>query len=71
MGSKTSVETQVQKLAQTAKKANIHGIVCSAHEIKKVRKVSKNFENLINISNLFISKIYLFHFLDLQNYYFL
>ncbi len=54
MGSKTSVESQVQKLAQTAKKANIHGIVCSAHEIKKVRKVSKNFEIVvpgIRISN--------------------
>ena len=47
MGSNTSVESQVQKLAQTAKLAKIHGIVCSAHEIKIVRKVSKNFEIVV------------------------
>ena len=47
MGSNSSVETHVQKLAQTAKLAKIHGIVCSAHEIKKVRKVSKNFEIVV------------------------
>ena len=54
MGLNTNVETQVQKLAQLAKKAKIHGIVCSAHEIKKVRKISKNFEIIvpgIRISN--------------------
>ena len=54
MGSSTNVETQVQKLAQTARLAKIHGIVCSAHEIKKVRKVSKSFEIVvpgIRISN--------------------
>jgi orotidine-5'-phosphate decarboxylase len=54
MGSNSSVESQVQKLAQTARLAKIHGIVCSAHEIKKVRKVSKNFEIVvpgIRISN--------------------
>ncbi len=54
MGSNTSVETQVQKLAQTARLAKIHGIVCSAHEILKVRKVSKSFEIVvpgIRISN--------------------
>ena len=54
MGSNTKVETQVQKLAQTAKLAKIHGIVCSAHEITKVKKVSKNFEIVvpgIRISN--------------------
>ena len=54
MGSSTSVESQVQKLAQTAKLAKIHGIVCSAHEIKKVRRVSRNFEIVvpgIRISN--------------------
>jgi len=54
MGSNSSVETQVEKLAQTAKLAKIHGIVCSAHEIKKVRKVSKSFEIVvpgIRISN--------------------
>lgn len=54
MGSNTKVETQVQKLAQTAKQAKIHGIVCSAHEITKVKKVSKNFEIVvpgIRISN--------------------
>jgi orotidine-5'-phosphate decarboxylase len=54
MGSSTTIETQVQKLAQTAKLAKIHGIVCSAHEIQKVRKVSKSFEIVvpgIRISN--------------------
>ena len=54
MGLNTNVETQVQKLARLAKKAKIHGIVCSAHEIKKVRKISKNFEIIvpgIRISN--------------------
>ena len=54
MGSKTPIQTQVQKLAQTARLAKIHGIVCSAHEITKVKKVSKNFEIVvpgIRISN--------------------
>jgi len=54
MGSKTPIQTQVQKLAQTARLAKIHGIVCSAHEITKVKKVSKNFEIIvpgIRISN--------------------
>lgn len=54
MGSSANVETQVRKLAQTARLAKIHGIVCSAHEIKKVRKVSKSFEIVvpgIRISN--------------------
>jgi orotidine-5'-phosphate decarboxylase len=54
MGSNTNVETHVQKLAQTARLAKIHDIVCSAHEIKKVRKVSKSFEIVvpgIRISN--------------------
>jgi len=37
MGSNSSIEYQVQKLAQTANLAKIHGIVCSAHEIKNVR----------------------------------
>jgi orotidine-5'-phosphate decarboxylase len=48
MGSNTTIQTQVQKLAK------IHGIVCSAHEIKRVKKVSKNFEIVvpgIRISN--------------------
>ena len=47
MGSNTPIQTQVQKLAQTAKLAKIHGIVCSAHEITKVKKVSKNFEIVV------------------------
>lgn len=54
MGSNTTIQTQVQKLAQTARLAKIHGIVCSAHEIKRVKKVSKNFEIVvpgIRISN--------------------
>ena len=54
MGSNTTIQTQVQKLAQTARLAKIHGIVCSAHEITKVKKVSKNFEIVvpgIRISN--------------------
>lgn len=54
MGSNTTIQTQVQKLAQTARFAKIHGIVCSAHEIKRVKKVSKNFEIVvpgIRISN--------------------
>lgn len=54
MGSKTPIQMQVQKLAQTARLAKIHGIVCSAHEIKRVKKVSKNFEIVvpgIRISN--------------------
>ena len=54
MGSKTPIQMQVQKLAQTARLAKIHGIVCSAHEITKVKKVSKNFEIVvpgIRISN--------------------
>ena len=54
MGSNTPIQTQVQKLAQTARLAKIHGIVCSAHEITKVKKVSKNFEIVvpgIRISN--------------------
>ena len=54
IGSSANVETQVQKLAQTARLAKIHGIVCSAHEIRKVRKVSKSFEIVvpgIRISN--------------------
>jgi len=54
MGSKTPIQMQVQKLAQTARLAKIHGIVCSAHEIKRVKEVSKNFEIVvpgIRISN--------------------
>jgi orotidine-5'-phosphate decarboxylase len=54
MGSKTPIQMQVQKLAQTARLAKIHGIVCSAHEIKRVKNVSKNFEIVvpgIRISN--------------------
>ena len=54
MGSKIPIQTQVQKLAQAARLAKIHGIVCSAHEIKRVKKVSKNFEIVvpgIRISN--------------------
>ena len=54
MGSNSTVEKQVISLAKLAKKAKIHGIVCSAHEIKKVRKVSRNFEIVvpgIRISN--------------------
>ena len=54
MGSKTPIQMQVQKLAQTARLAKIHGIVCSAHEIERVKKVSKNFEIVvpgIRISN--------------------
>ena len=54
MGSNTPIQRQVQKLAQTARLAKIHGIVCSAHEITKVKKVSKNFEIVvpgIRISN--------------------
>ena len=54
MGSKTPIQMQVQKLAQTARLAKIHCIVCSAHEITKVKKVSKNFEIVvpgIRISN--------------------
>lgn len=54
MGSNTPIQTQVQKLAQAARLAKIHGIVCSAHEIKRVKKVSKNFEIVvpgIRISN--------------------
>ena len=54
MGSNTPIQTKVQKLAQTARLAKIHGIVCSAHEITKVKKVSKNFEIVvpgIRISN--------------------
>ena len=54
MGSNKPIQTQVQKLAQTARLAKIHGIVCSAHEITKVKKVSKNFEIVvtgIRISN--------------------
>jgi orotidine-5'-phosphate decarboxylase len=54
MGSNTPIRAQVQKLAQTARLAKIHGIVCSAHEITKVKKVSKNFEIIvpgIRISN--------------------
>ena len=47
MGSNANIETQVKKLAQTAKLAKIHGIVCSAHEIKKVKQVSKNFEIVV------------------------
>jgi orotidine-5'-phosphate decarboxylase len=54
IGSNKPIQTQVQKLAQTARLAKIHGIVCSAHEIKRVKKVSKNFEIVvpgIRISN--------------------
>ena len=54
MGSNTPIQMQVQKLAQAARLAKIHGIVCSAHEIKRVKKVSKNFEIVvpgIRISN--------------------
>jgi orotidine-5'-phosphate decarboxylase len=54
MGSNTPLQIQVQKLAQTARLAKIHGIVCSTHEITNVKKVSKNFEIVvpgIRISN--------------------
>ena len=47
MGSNTPIQMQVQKLAQAARLAKIHGIVCSAHEITKVRKVSKSFEIVV------------------------
>jgi orotidine-5'-phosphate decarboxylase len=54
MGSNTPIQTQVQKLAQTARLAKIPGIVCSAHEITRVKKVSKKFDIVvpgIRISN--------------------
>lgn len=54
IGSNKPIQTQVQKLAQAARLAKIHGIVCSAHEIKRVKKVSKNFDIVvpgIRISN--------------------
>jgi len=47
MGNNTTVENHVQKLALLSKKAKIHGIVCSAREIKVVRKINKKFEIIV------------------------
>jgi len=47
MGNNTTIQNHVQKLAVLSKKAKIHGVVCSAHEIKIVRKINKEFEILV------------------------
>lgn len=47
MGNNTTIQNHVQKLALLSKKAKIHGIVCSAHEIKTVRKINKRFEIVV------------------------
>ena len=47
MGNNTTIQNQVQKLTLLSKKAKIHGIVCSAHEIKIVRKINKKFEIVV------------------------
>lgn len=44
VGVKNSVEQQVDILAQLAKDARLHGIVCSSHEIKKIRNICKEME---------------------------
>jgi len=47
MGNNTTVHKYVQKLAVLSKKARIHGIVCSPHEIKTVKKINKKFEIVV------------------------
>ena len=44
MGFKNKVREQVEELIKIADKANLHGVVCSPLEIKKLRKeLGKNF----------------------------
>jgi len=47
MGNNTTIQNQVQKLALLSKKAKIHGVVCSAHEIETVKKVNKKFDIVV------------------------
>jgi len=47
MGNNTTIQNYVRKLASLSKKAKIHGIVCSAHEIKTVRHINKKFEIVV------------------------
>ena len=42
LGFSSTIDIQVQKLAQLAAKTKLHGIVCSAHELSVVKKVSQN-----------------------------
>ena len=42
LGFSSTVNIQVQKLAQLAAKIKLHGIVCSAHELSIVKKISPN-----------------------------
>jgi len=47
MGNNTTIQNHVRKLASLSKRANIHGIVCSAHEIRTVRKINRKFEIVV------------------------
>ena len=42
LGFSNTVDTQVQKLTQLAVRTKLHGIVCSAHELNIVKKISSN-----------------------------
>ena len=44
IGIQNTLEEQVKNLASLAKTSGLHGIVCSPHEVKLVRSVSKNFK---------------------------
>ena len=39
LGFKNDVVSQVQRLVKIASKTNLHGVVCSPHEVKKVKKM--------------------------------
>jgi orotidine-5'-phosphate decarboxylase len=39
-----NVEKQVERLIKIADKADLHGIVCSPHEVKVVKNISKNLK---------------------------
>ena len=44
IGVKNSIPEQVAKLAQLAKETNLDGIVCSPHEVKKIKNICKKME---------------------------
>ena len=44
LGFLDNVEKQVERLIKIADKAGLHGVVCSPHEVKVVKKISKNLK---------------------------
>ena len=44
LGFKNKVEDQVKKLISIAMGANLHGVICSPHEIKMIKKIAPNLK---------------------------